>query len=93
MAEVDWRLWTTLIRFDAVYHTHFKCNVKLLKEFPNLYYYMLELYQLLGIAETVNMAHIKRHYYASHLSINPFAIVPLGHQQDWWETYDCRVSL
>jgi len=83
ITEADWRLWTTLVRFDAVYHTHFKCNIKLLKEFGNLYNYMLELYQLPGIADTVNMAHIKRHYYASHLSINPYGIVPLGHQQDW----------
>lgn len=83
VTEADWRLWTTLIRFDAVYHTHFKCNLKLIKEFPNLYQYMLELYQTEAIAETVNMAHIKRHYYASHLAINPYGIVPIGHDQDW----------
>lgn len=83
ITEADWRLWTTLLRFDVVYHTHFKCNLKLLKEFSNLYHYMLELYQLPGIAETVNIAHIKRHYYASHLSINPYGIVPLGPRQDW----------
>ncbi|MCW8994610.1 MAG: glutathione S-transferase family protein [Psychromonas sp.] len=83
ITEADWRLWTTLVRFDAVYHTHFKCNLQLLKEFSHLYNYMLELYQLPGIAETVNMAHIKRHYYASHLAINPYGIVPLGHRQDW----------
>ena len=83
ITEADWRLWTTLIRFDAVYHTHFKCNLKQLNEFPNIYQYMLELYQMQGIAETVNMAHIKRHYYASHLAINPYGIVPVGHEQDW----------
>lgn len=83
ITEADWRLWTTLIRFDAVYHTHFKCNIQLLKDFDNIYHYMLELYQFLGISDTVNMAHIKRHYYASHLAINPYGIVPLGHVQDW----------
>lgn len=83
LTEADWRLWTTLIRFDAVYHTHFKCNLKLIQGFPNLYQYMLELYQIEGISQTVNMAHIKRHYYASHLAINPYGIVPVGHEQDW----------
>jgi putative glutathione S-transferase len=82
LTEADWRLWTTLIRFDSVYHTHFKCNLSTLKEFPNIYHYMIELYQMPGISDTVNMAHIKRHYYASHLAINPYGIVPLGHQQD-----------
>lgn len=83
LTEADWRLWTTLIRFDAVYHTHFKCNLSLLKEFSNIYHYMIELYQIAGISDTVNMAHIKRHYYASHLALNPYGIVPIGHQQDW----------
>ena len=83
ITEADWRLFTTLIRFDAVYHTHFKCNIKLIKEYHNIYNYMIELFQKPGIAATVNMAHIKRHYYASHLSINPHGIVPLGHNQDW----------
>jgi glutathionyl-hydroquinone reductase len=83
ITEADWRLWPTLIRFDSVYHTHFKCNLNLIKEFKNLYNYMLELYQMPNIAKTVNMAHIKRHYYASHLAINPYGVVPLGHQQDW----------
>ncbi|WP_416308298.1 glutathione S-transferase family protein [Neptunicella sp. SCSIO 80796] len=83
ITEADWRLWTTLVRFDAVYHTHFKCNLKLLKEFEHLYHFMLELYQQPGIAQTVNMNHIKRHYYASHETINPHRIIPLGHQQDW----------
>ena len=83
LTEADWRLWTTLIRFDAVYHTHFKCNMQLLKDFTNIYQFMLELYQYPGISDTVNMDHIKRHYYASHLAINPYGIVPLGHEQDW----------
>ncbi len=83
ITEADWRLFTTLIRFDAVYHTHFKCNLQLLKEYDALYHYMLDLYQHEGIAQTINLAHIKRHYYASHLSFNPYGIVPLGHRQDW----------
>ncbi|MCK6261711.1 glutathione S-transferase family protein [Vibrio sp. ZSDE26] len=83
LTEADWRLWTTLIRFDSVYHTHFKCNLQLLKEFSNVYNYMLELYQMPNIAKTVHVNHIKRHYYASHLAINPYGIVPLGHKQDW----------
>lgn len=83
ITEADWRLFTTLIRFDAVYHTHFKCNLQLLKEYDALYHYMLELYQHDGIALTVNLAHIKRHYYTSHRSINPCGIVPIGHRQDW----------
>lgn len=83
ITEADWRLWPTLIRFDSVYHTHFKCNLNLIKEFDHIYNYMIELYQMPNIAKTVNMAHIKRHYYASHLSFNPFGIVPIGHEQDW----------
>lgn len=83
LTEADWRLWPTLVRFDSVYHTHFKCNLKLIKEYNNLYHYMLELYQMPNIAKTVNMAHIKRHYYASHQSINTYGIVPIGHKQDW----------
>jgi putative glutathione S-transferase len=83
VTEADWRLWPTLVRFDSVYHTHFKCNLKLIKEFSHIYNYMLELYQVPNIAKTVNEAHIKRHYYASHLTINPYGIVPISHQQDW----------
>jgi putative glutathione S-transferase len=83
LTEADWRLWPTLVRFDSVYHTHFKCNLHLIKEFKHLYNYMLELYQMPNIAQTVNMAHIKRHYYASHLSINTYGIVPLTHNQNW----------
>lgn len=87
LTEADWRLWTTLVRFDSVYHTHFKCNINLLRQYQHLYHFMLELYQMKGIAETLNHAHIKRHYYASHLSINPHGIVAIGHQQDWSEPH------
>ena len=66
-----------------MYHTHFKCNLQLLKEYHALYHYMLELYQHEGIAKTVHLAHIKRHYYASHRSFNPFGIIAIGHRQDW----------
>ena len=78
ITEADWRLFTTLIRFDAVYHGHFKCNRQRLSEFPNLWAWTRELYQWPGIAETVDFGHIKRHYYASHRQINPSGIVPRG---------------
>jgi|TARA_B110001469_G_scaffold77144_1_gene73056 putative glutathione S-transferase len=83
ITEADWRLWVTLVRFDSVYHTHFKCNLKLIEQYNNIYNFMLELYQMPNIAKTVNEAHIKRHYYASHLAINPYGIVPVTHKQDW----------
>jgi putative glutathione S-transferase len=83
ITEADWRLWVTLVRFDSVYHTHFKCNLKLIEQYSNIYHFMLELYQMPNIAKTVNEAHIKRHYYASHLAINPYGIVPISHKQDW----------
>jgi len=76
--EADWRLFTTLVRFDAVYFGHFKCNRQRLVDNPNLWAYTRDLYQHPGIAATVNMAHIKRHYYASHRNINPTGIVPKG---------------
>jgi putative glutathione S-transferase len=82
LTEADIRLFTTLIRFDAVYHGHFKCNRQQLQDFPNLFPYLLDLYQTPGIAETVNFEHIKGHYYASHTTINPTRIVPLGPNQD-----------
>ncbi|XOV78434.1 MAG: glutathione S-transferase family protein [Aestuariibacter sp.] len=78
LTEADWRLFTTLIRFDAVYHGHFKCNVKRITDYPNLSNYLRDLYQMPGIAGTVNMQHIKRHYYFSHKHINPTQIVPTG---------------
>ena len=78
ITEADWRLFTTLIRFDAVYFGHFKCNIKRIADYPNLSEYLRDLYQQPGIAETVNMEHIKRHYYSSHESINPSRVVPVG---------------
>lgn len=78
VTEADWRLFTTLIRFDAVYHGHFKCNLKRLVDYPNLWSYTRELYQWPGVAGTVNFDHIKQHYYRSHGTINPNGIVPLG---------------
>lgn len=78
MTEADWRLFTTLVRFDAVYHLHFKCNRKRLIDYPNLWAYTRELYQVPGVAQTVNMAHIIRHYHFSHESINPHRIIPIN---------------
>ena len=82
ITEADWRLFTTLIRFDAVYHGHFKCNMKQIADYPNIFGYMKELYQVPGIAETVNFDHIKRHYYYSHTMINPTQVIPVGPEQD-----------
>jgi glutathionyl-hydroquinone reductase len=78
IVEADWRLFCTLIRFDPVYHGHFKCNVRRILDYPNLQGYLLDLYQQPGIAETVNLDHIKRHYYVTHDDINPTRIVPIG---------------
>jgi putative glutathione S-transferase len=80
--ETDWRLFVTLIRFDAVYHGHFKCNIRRIVDYQNLFGYLKDLYQTDGIAETVNFDHIKRHYYVTHDDINPMQIVPLGPEQD-----------
>ena len=81
--ETDWRLFTTLIRFDAVYVGHFKCNIRRIADYPNLSAYVRDLYQTPGVAETVNMRHIKHHYYRSHLMINPTGIVPVGPELDF----------
>lgn len=78
IVEADWRLFCTLIRFDPVYHGHFKCNVRRTLDYPNLQGYLLDLYQQPGVAETVNLDHIKRHYYITHDDINPTRIVPIG---------------
>ncbi len=78
LTEADWRLFTTLVRFDPVYVGHFKCNRQRLVDYPNLWSYARELYQVPGVAETVNMRHIKGHYYQSHRTINPTGIVPKG---------------
>jgi putative glutathione S-transferase len=76
--ETDWRLFCTLVRFDAVYYGHFKCNLRRIADYRNLHGYLQDLYQVPGIAETVNLEHIKRHYYVTHTEINPTQIVPLG---------------
>ncbi|MFL6529732.1 MAG: glutathione S-transferase family protein [Chthoniobacterales bacterium] len=78
MTETDWRLFPTLIRFDAVYHGHFKCNVRRIVDYKNLWPYLRDLYQHDGVAGTVNFDHIKRHYYMTHEQINPTRIVPIG---------------
>ena len=78
IVEADWRLFCTLIRFDAVYHGHFKCNLRRIADYEHLHGYLLDLYQQPGISETVNLDHIKRHYYFTHDDINPTRIVPLG---------------
>ena len=78
IVEADWRLFCTLIRFDVVYHGHFKCNLRRIIDYPNLQGYLLDLYQQPGITDTVNFDHIKRHYYMTHPQINPTRIVPIG---------------
>jgi putative glutathione S-transferase len=78
ITEADWRLFPTLVRFDAVYHGHFKCNLRRLIDYPRLWAYARDLYQVPGVAATVNLSHIKEHYYRSHESINPTRIVPKG---------------
>ena len=83
LTEADWRLFTTLVRFDPVYVGHFKCNLKRLVDLPNLWGYCRELYQMPGVAETVDFFHIKHHYYGSHASVNPTLIVPLGPEVDF----------
>ncbi len=87
ITEADWRLFTTLIRFDPVYHLHFKCNRDRLIDFPNLWAFTRELYQWPGVAPTVNMEHIVRHYYYSHNSINPHRIIPINPVLDYWEPH------
>ena len=78
LTEADIRLFTTLIRFDAVYHGHFKCNVRRIVDYPNLWAYTRDIFQIPGVAATVDFGHIKRHYYMSHKRLNPTGIVPLG---------------
>ncbi len=88
LTEADWRLFTTLLRFDPVYHGHFKCNVRRLVDYPNLWGYTRELYQTPGVAETCNLGHIKRHYYESHETVNPTRIVPAGPVIDFAAPHD-----
>ena len=83
ITEADWRLFTTLVRFDSVYYGHFKCNLKRIVDYENLWRYTRELYNWPGIAKTVNFDHIKEHYYRSHDTINPNGIVPKGPEIDW----------
>ncbi|MHC5652509.1 glutathione S-transferase family protein [Stappia sp. ICDLI1TA098] len=88
ITEADWRLFTTLLRFDAVYHGHFKCNLRRIVDYPNLSAYLRELYQVPGVAETCDFPTIKRHYYGSHRTINPTGIVPLGPELDLTASHD-----
>ena len=88
LTEADWRLFTTLVRFDAVYVGHFKCNIRRIIDYPNLWGYLRDLYQVEGIKETINMDHIKAHYYTSHATINPTGIIPLGPISDFTELHN-----
>lgn len=88
LTEADWRLFTTIIRFDSVYHGHFKCNFKRIEDYPNLSNWLRELYQWPNVAQTVDFEHIKHHYYASHSTINPTGIVPKGPALDLQRPHD-----
>ena len=88
ITEADWRLFTTLVRFDAVYVGHFKCNIRRIIDYPNLWGYLRDLYQVPGIAETVSIEHIKAHYYTSHANINPTRIIPVGPVLDFNDPHD-----
>ncbi len=88
LTEADWRLFTTLLRFDAVYYSHFKCNKRRIADYASLSNYLRELYQHPGVRTTVNMEHIKHHYYRSHRNINPTGIVPLGPELDFDAPHD-----
>jgi glutathionyl-hydroquinone reductase len=88
ITEADWCMFPTLVRFDSVYYSHFKCNLRRIVDYPNLWGYLKDLYQQPGVAETVNMDHIKKHYYGSHESINPTRIVPEGPILDFAEPHD-----
>jgi len=88
MTEADWRFFPTLVRHDPVYFGHFKCNLRRIFDYPNLWNYTKELYQVPGVAETVDLHHIKHHYYASHETVNPTRIVPVGPQIDYTTPHD-----
>jgi len=88
LTEADWRLFTTLVRFDPVYVGHFKCNLRRIADYPNLSNYLRDLYQVPGVAETVNLHHIKQHYYRSHKTINPTRIVPKGPEINYSAPHD-----
>jgi putative glutathione S-transferase len=87
VCEADWRLFPTLVRFDEVYHVHFRCNYRRIVEYPNLWAYTRELYQWPGVQQTVAMAQIKRHYYTTHDELNPKHIIPIGPAPDWDEPH------
>ena len=88
LTEADWRLFTTLLRFDPVYVGHFKCNLRRIADYPNLSNYLRDLFQVPGVAATVNMLHIKSHYYGSHDTINPTRIIPVGPELDYSAPHD-----
>jgi putative glutathione S-transferase len=88
ITEADWCLFTTLARFDLVYHYHFKCNLQRLRDYPNLWGYARDLYQVPGVRETCNFDHIKRHYFMSHPTLNPTRIVPRGPEIDFDAPHD-----
>lgn len=88
LSEADIKLFVTLIRFDEVYAVHFKCNKKLLRDYPNMFNYTKDIFQIPGVSSTVNMQHIKRHYYGSHPTVNPFGIIPLGPDIDYSSPHD-----
>jgi putative glutathione S-transferase len=87
ITEADWRLFPTLIRFDKVYHTHFKCNRRRIVDYPALWAYTRELYQWPGIADTVKFGHFVRHYHYSHETVNPHRIIPINPEPDFWEPH------
>jgi putative glutathione S-transferase len=88
ITEADWRLFTTLVRFDAVYYSHFKCNIRRIVDYPNLWNYLRDLYQVPRVADTVNIDEIKRHYYGSQRQVNPTGIVPIGPLLDFAAPHD-----
>jgi putative glutathione S-transferase len=88
LTEADWRLFTSLIRFDAVYYGHFKCNLRRIEDYPQLCNWLRELYQWPGVAQTVNLEQIKQHYYGSHRNLNPSGIVPSGPALDFGRQHD-----
>ncbi|MBD1879306.1 glutathione S-transferase family protein [Coleofasciculus sp. FACHB-T130] len=88
LTEADWCMFTTLLRFDAVYYVHFKCNLRRIVDYPNLWNYLKDLYQVPGVKETCNLDHIKRHYYKSHPKVNPTRIVPKGPLIDFEEPHN-----
>lgn len=88
VTEADWRLFTTLVRFDPVYVGHFKCNIRCIADYPNIFGYVRDLYQTPGVAETVDIAYIKKHYYGSHVTVNPTGVVPMGPEHDYTAPHD-----